>query len=119
MKALLIVAHGSKKPGPNEEIRMLAEAIQNRAADRFDVVRHAFIQFAEPLAGDQIDELASMGVKEIVAFPFFIAGGSHVQKDIPELLAEAKQRHPGLSMAVTTHFGNFEGIADLILDEID
>jgi sirohydrochlorin cobaltochelatase len=119
MKALLIVAHGSKKPEPNDEIRKLAEAIQDRAAGRFDVVRHAFIQFAEPLVGDVIDQLASDGMTEIVALPFFIAGGSHVQNDIPEMLAEAEQRHPGLSMTVTTHFGNFEGISDLILSEVE
>ena len=118
MKALLIVAHGSRKAAANEEIRTLAERVAAIAAERFDTVRCAFLQLTEPLIPDVIDALVAEGAEEIVAFPFFIAAGSHVHADIPAAILAARDAHPGVIFRITPHLGGCAGIERFIRDAV-
>jgi sirohydrochlorin ferrochelatase len=118
MKALLIAAHGSRKPAANDEIATLAAAIAAIAAGRFDRVRCAFLQLTAPLIPEVIAELVADGADEIVIFPFFIAAGSHVKSDIPNLVAEARGHHPHVRFRVAPHLGACEGIARFILEAV-
>lgn len=116
MKALLIAAHGSRKPAANAEIAALAESVAAIAAGRFDRVRYAFLQLTQPLIPEVIAALVAEGADEIVVFPLFIAAGSHVMSDIPNLIAEARGHHPQITFRAATHLGACEGIARFILE---
>lgn len=118
MKALLIVAHGSRKKESNDEIAHLSEKIRTKAPDSFDLVSYAFIQFATPLVPDVIDQLVEDGAKEMIVMPFFIAAGSHVAQDIPQFIDKARKKYPDVTFSLTRHLGKFEGIIDLILSEV-
>lgn len=115
MKALLIAAHGSRKPAANAEIAALAAAIAEIAAGRFDRVESAFLQLSDPLIPEVIQRLVAAGADEIVVFPFFIAAGSHVRTDIPTIVDEACKAHPGVRFRVAPHLGALDGIAGFIL----
>jgi sirohydrochlorin ferrochelatase len=118
MKALLIAAHGSRQPAANDELAALADAIAKIAASHFDQVRCAFLQLAQPLIPKVISDLVADGADEIVVFPFFIAAGSHVKSDIPNLMAEARKLHPHISFRVAPHLGACDGIAKFILEAV-
>ena len=118
MKALLIVAHGSRKAAANEEIRTLTEKIAAIGGGRFDRVRCAFLQLTEPLIPQVIVELVAAGAEEIVVFPFFIAAGSHVHADIPAVVADARDAHPDVAFRIAPHLGGCVGIDRFILDAV-
>ncbi|MDA8260505.1 MAG: CbiX/SirB N-terminal domain-containing protein [Betaproteobacteria bacterium] len=42
---------------------------------------------------------------EVVAFPYFLAAGTHVAQDIPEAIAEFATSHPGIKVRLTQHLG--------------
>ncbi|MFH1153399.1 MAG: CbiX/SirB N-terminal domain-containing protein [Pseudomonadota bacterium] len=119
MKALLIVAHGSRRPASNDEIKYLASDVANLAGKKFDLVSHAFIQFTTPLLSDEIDALVNQGATDIIIFPYFIASGSHVVQDIPEGVQGAREKHPGIAVTILPHLGQSRGIKQLILDEVN
>lgn len=118
MKALLIVAHGSRKQASNDEIIELAKALKAKSTSHFDVVSHAFIQFTTPLLDEQIDALAAQGASHIKIFPYFIAAGSHVVSDIPAVIKKAEERYPDIDFFLCDHLGKTRGIQQLILDEV-
>lgn len=118
MKALLIVAHGSRKKESNDEVMSLAQELDSSGRSGYDRVLCAFNQFSDPSAESQIEALAAMGATRITVLPYFIAGGSHVVSDIPELVREASTRHPGIAFHITAHFGAFNGVKDLIIQEL-
>lgn len=118
MKALLILAHGSRKKESNDEILALARELNERPGKPFDKVLCAFNQFSGPTAGEQIKVLAEQGVRDITVLPYFIAAGSHVVSDIPELVREAARTYPDIRFHVTPHLGAFKGIQNLILSEL-
>ena len=118
MKALLLVAHGSRKEQSNDEIAALVKRLEPLAADRFDCVGYAFLERALPGIGDQVRAYAARGVTEIVVFPYLLAMGQHVATDIPTCLAQLQAEYPGLTIHLTPHIGAARGMPALILDQI-
>lgn len=118
MKALLILAHGSRKKESNDEVMSLAQELDSSGQSGYDRVLCAFNQFSDPSAESQIEVLAAMGATRITVLPYFIAGGSHVVSDIPELVREASKKHPSIAFHITAHFGAFKGVKDLIVQEL-
>jgi sirohydrochlorin cobaltochelatase len=118
VKALIIAAHGSRKEESNQEVAALAKRLSQKATGSFDLVSHAFIQFAEPLLEDKIHELVQTGARKIVIFPLFIASGSHILVDIPELVKKTQLVHEQVKITVTRHLGQIDAIQEIILHEV-
>lgn len=118
MKALVIAAHGSRLDESNGEVATLAGELEGLAKNHFDFVRCAFLQFTTPEFGAVVEGLAGEGVTQIVVFPYFIAAGSHVIRDIPALIEKAAQENPGIEFSLTPHLGRVKGMNGLILEEV-
>lgn len=118
MKALLILAHGSRRKESNDEVRRLADRIRENAGPSFNRVEAAFLEISSPLADSAIADLVDEGIKEIIIFPYFLAAGSHVTHDIPKLVEEQKEQYPELLFNILPHFGALQGVSTLILTQI-
>ena len=118
MKSLLIVSHGSRIVQANNDILHLAEEIGEASTNRFQFVRHAFLEFVEPSMENQIEQLASKGVKEIVILPLFLTKGKHVSIDIPTILEAASQKFQEISFIAAVHLGGFTSLKNVIIDEL-
>lgn len=111
--AVLLVAHGSRVADSNAEIERLAARLAACLAPE-RTVSHAFLELAEPSIPEGIDELARRGAERIVLIPYFLSAGQHVATDIPALVDAARDRHPGLSIEMTGHFGAREQVAQIL-----
>ncbi len=118
MKALLLIVHGSRKASSGQEIAQLAAKIAKQASD-FDYVRHSFLELAEPKVATGIHELVSLGCKNIVLMPYFLAAGFHVVEDLPELLKKAQQDHPEVEFTLMEHFGAAQQMPTWILEYVN
>ncbi len=56
MKALLIVAHGSRRKQSNDEVVLLAEKLKINCSLQYDIVHAAFLEIAEVLISDGIKQ---------------------------------------------------------------
>ena len=118
MKALLIVAHGSRNTEFNDDINALAMEIAGRS-HAYEVVSHAFLELVQPDIPAGIHDLVERGASSITVLPYFLARGSHVTQDIPELVEEARVRYPDLNLSVLTHIGGSGAIADFVERHLD
>lgn len=114
-KALLVVAHGSRREASNEEVRRLSERIAQQAGGRYDMVRTAFLELAEPSIPDGIEQCIQDGAGEVVVMPYFLSAGRHVAEDIPHEVAPKQQQHPGVKIHIAPYLGSADGIAGLML----
>lgn len=114
-RALLVVAHGSRRDASNDEVRALTVALRNAAFDRFDAVDCAFLELAQPSIPDGIERLIEDGAEDIVVLPYFLAAGRHVIEDIPAEVAEKRAEHAEVNIAIAPYFGTAEGIPQLLL----
>ncbi len=117
-RALLIVAHGSRRAESNAEVRRLTERIARlvSADPRIRVVRCAFLELAEPRIGEGIDACVAQGAEEIVVLPYFLAAGRHVQADIPAEVEAKRAQHPGIRITLAPHLGASEALAGLLAE---
>ncbi|VGO14995.1 Sirohydrochlorin cobaltochelatase [Pontiella desulfatans] len=118
MKALLIVAHGSRRKESNDEVCRLATRIDENSGPAFDLVTSAFLEISSPQIDSAVADLVDSGATEIKVFPYFLAAGTHVVNDIPKLIAEEKENHPNVHFEILPHLGALQGISTLILNQI-
>lgn len=116
MPSLLIIAHGSRRAASNDEVRQLAEAVRAQPRQAYEHIETAFLELAEPSIPDGLVALAAQGATDIVAFPYFLAAGTHVAQDIPEAIAEFTAAHPGVKVRLTPHLGASEALPAAILN---
>jgi len=115
VKALLLVAHGSRRAESNEEIAALANRMSERASGRFDIVEHAFLELAEPYIPDGIELCLQKGAQSVSVLPYFLARGTHVVVDIPEQVAIKQKEYPHMDIHITPYLGTVEELPDVLL----
>lgn len=114
MKALLLIAHGSRVSSSNEEVRRLAAKLAAR--DRFDLVECAFLELAEPSIPQGVQRCIDAGAREVLVLPYFLAAGRHVTEDIPAQLLEKREEHPGVEIRVCDYLGKSPAVEDALLE---
>ena len=115
MKAMLLIAHGSRKQAANDEVRDLAARIEALDSGEYAAVRAAFLEMAEPDIHQGIADCVELGATEIVAVPYFLAAGRHVVADVPGEIACARAGHPGVEIRVSQYLGQHEDLPELVL----
>ena len=105
VKALLIIAHGSRNQLANVEIAKLAGQLEQQSQEGIEFVEHAFLELAEPLIPDGIRRCVEKGAATILVVPYFLNTGIHVAKDIPAIIEESRQSHPGIDVQLLPHIG--------------
>ena len=113
MKALLLIAHGSRRKESNQEIIELAEKIAGNA-NEFKTVKGCFLEMATPDITTAIEELVKQKMQHIYVLPYFLAAGSHVTYDVPKFITAARKAHSEIKFELIKYFGS----ADTILDAI-
>lgn len=115
MKALLIVAHGSRRPESNDEIRALAQKAAARAGDAYAHVGSAFLELAEPSIPDGIQHCIDQGATDVTIMPFFLSAGRHVVTDVPEMVQLKQREHPQVTIRMAPYLGVSGLMPELIL----
>jgi sirohydrochlorin ferrochelatase len=114
VKGILIIDHGSVKEEANRMLECVGELVQRMAGESV-VVRTAHMELAAPTIADGFEACIAAGATEIVVFPYMLSPGKHSTRDIPRMVAEISETHPGISVKVTTGFGVNEQLAAVVL----
>ena len=116
MKALLLIAHGSRRDASNREVFALAEKITAHAGNEFDLVKAGFLELAKPGIELAVSECADLGIQHVTVIPYFLSAGRHVVEDVPRELARAARKHREMSITVCPHIGAISAMPNLLLD---
>jgi len=118
MKSLLIIAHGSRRPASNDEVRQLAERISNQPSSGFDEVSAAFLEIAKPSIPEGLEQCIQRGATEVTVFPYFLAAGRHVVEDIPNEIAPVIEKYPEVNVQLAPHLGLASALPEIILASV-
>ena len=117
MKALIILAHGSRREQSNHECMQLSKTLSS-ISNTFDTITHAFLECAEPSLAKAIESLHVKAYTDIYIYPYFLNDGVHVSRDIPDILLRCQELFPTCSIRLLEYFGKNSAIATLITDDI-
>ena len=116
-KVVLFVAHGSRRAESNDEVRALAEKMDNGSSGYCKVIP-AFLELAEPSIPNGLKQAIQMGAKEIVVFPYFLSAGRHVVKDIPQEVNVVKEEYPEIKITITDYLGKSMKMPEIITKQL-
>lgn len=114
--AILLMAHGSRIPEANDAASEVAKMVKEMTG--YEIVEAAFREMHEPDIQQGIDACVAQGARRILLIPYFLFMGAHVQHDLPEELAVARERHPGLILEMGTHLGVHRKLAEIVVERI-
>ncbi len=106
---LLLVAHGSACVAGVREARVLGTAVADRRPD-LDVDL-GFLELALPPAGPVLDAMVDRGCRRIVVQPLMLLAAGHGKSDVPAIVLEGRDRHPGVDIT----FGSSLGVVPELL----
>ena len=103
MKGILLFGHGARNPDWAQPFHRIRDAILAREPEA--LVEPGFLELMRPTFDEGVDCLVRQGATEIVVVPIFMAAGSHIKKDLPQLAASAMDRHAGLTIELAAPVG--------------
>lgn len=112
--AILLMGHGSRVAEANRALYDIAEMVARQGA--FAIVEVAFREQHPPNIQAGIDACVARGAQRILLYPYFLYAGAHVLEDLPDEMAAAATRHPGLEMVLGTPLGVHPKLAEIVCE---
>jgi sirohydrochlorin ferrochelatase len=101
--ALIALAHGSRDPRSAATVKALVDEARQMRPDLR--IEPAFLELSRPGFQQVVDRLVKAGHDEIVVVPLLLSDAYHAKVDVPNAVAEATERHPGLQVRATRVLG--------------
>ena len=116
-KGFLIVAHGSRKDGANQQVKNLVNELNNYFQSV--MFEPAFMELASPTIEDGIKALAKKNMDQLIAYPYFLFKGMHFTKDIPNLIQNIINKlEKKVDFKMLDPIGQHPKITDLVQEEL-
>lgn len=119
MRALVLIAHGSRRVESNCDIETLANLLAAHPDNAFDTTRYAFLENAMPSIPQVIDQCVNDGAGEIVVVPYFLSPGNHVMRDIPKLIENSRDKYPNVRFNVLEYFGKSRDLVEWLVSHVN
>lgn len=117
-RALLLIAHGSRRAEANAELVRLAELVQARRPG--DVIEIAYLELAPPSIPEGAARcVAHPGVAEVRMVPFFLSPGRHVAEDLEGFCREFTERYPAVDFRVCPPLGLHPLVVEALLERAE
>jgi sirohydrochlorin ferrochelatase len=110
--ALLLIAHGSRRPEANADLEHVAAGMRQRG--RYPIVRVSFLELAEP--GVEAGGVACVeaGATDVILLPYFLSPGKHVTEDLAAIRDRLADRFPGVRFVLAEPLGRHPLLLDVL-----
>lgn len=112
-RAILLIAHGSRRPEANAEVQWVAQRLRERLPDFH--VEHAYLELVEPTIAQGIARCVAHGVEAVILVPYFLSAGRHVREDLEAARASAQSQYPQVRFVLAEALGPHEALVELLL----
>jgi sirohydrochlorin ferrochelatase len=111
---IIVFAHGSRIEAANQAVR-LAAADLARAGD-CPMVEAAFLELGRPSLEEAADLLVARDVDRLVVIPYFLTPGTHLERDLPALVARISNKYNNIQILVTASLDGHPGLVQILAD---
>jgi len=119
MKALLLLAHGSRSKQSNIEVVNLANKLRNKCSEQYKIIYPVFLELSAPLISEGIKMCVDDGATSILVLPYFLNSGRHVLEDIPSVINETEKLYPKVTIIIAPHIGTSELMEEVLMNSIN
>lgn len=115
--AVLLIAHGSRRPEANADLARLAERV--RARGEYPIVEIGYLELAEPTIPQGIARCVNQSAGKVLMMPYFLSAGSHVVDDLERFRKEAAAQHPEVMFRLCPPLGLHDRMVDLVMHRLE
>lgn len=112
-QATVLFAHGARDPRWAEPFVALRDRVAQALQPQ--LVELAYLELMEPRLPAVLDRLAAQQTEHIRVVPVFLGTGSHVRRDLPELVEAARRRWPGVTIILEPPLGERPEVLDALV----
>jgi sirohydrochlorin cobaltochelatase len=102
-KGIVLFAHGSRDPLWHQPIEAVAQRIRLMHANL--PVRCAYLELSTPDLSTVCQELAALGLNQLVVLPLFLGVGRHAREDLPRQIAALRSLYPQIQIELQPAIG--------------
>lgn len=113
-RGILLFGHGARNPDWAAPFLAIRDLI--RVRDAATPVELGFLELMRPTFDEAVDALVAANVAEVVVVPIFMAAGSHIRKDLPQMAADAMDRHPDINITLAAPVGEAQPVLAAMAD---
>lgn len=100
---VLLVGHGSRSGLGASQMHRIADLVA--AARPRTIIELGFLEMSDPPAARALDDLVARGCGQIVVVPLLLLGAGHAKSDVPAVVVEGRERHPGVAITYGSPLG--------------
>lgn len=112
LHGIILFAHGSRDPLWHKPIEAVAALIATQSPSTPVVC--AYLEFSTPDLATATQTLLDRGVRTITLLPMFLGVGKHAREDLPKLVFEMEDAHPGLHFTLKPAVGEDPRLVQLL-----
>jgi len=115
--AILLIGHGSRASEANEAMYQVAATLKETQS--VAIIECAFLEINQPDISIGLSNCRLAGATRVLAMPYFLHLGNHVQKDLPGIIATWQAANPGIEVTMGRHFGYSPKLVELVQERIN
>ena len=115
--AILLIAHGSRRPAANADLVQLAELVRVRLPDQ--IVEIAYLELTEPTIPQGAARCVERGAKRVRMSPFFLSAGTHIAEDLAGFQAEFTAQYPSVNFQLCPPLGLHPLLVEALLERLN
>jgi sirohydrochlorin ferrochelatase len=109
---IIVFAHGSRVEPANQAVRLVAAEFAR--AGGYEHVEAAFLELGDPSLEQAAERLVAQGIRQIIVIPYFLTLGTHLERDLPRLVADISNKNSGLRISVTAPLDGHPGLVEIL-----
>jgi sirohydrochlorin ferrochelatase len=111
---IIVFGHGSRIEAANQAVRTAAADLA-RAGD-CPIVEAAFLELGCPSLEEAAELLVCRGVDRVVIIPYFLTPGTHLERDLPALVARISKKNNNIQILVTASLDGHPGLVQILAE---
>lgn len=113
MLGIIYVAHGSKKPGKNEQMSIFVDSLKKTQTTEFQAL--AYLENDPETIVNVATRFIKQGVDELLIVPLLLFDAMHLGEDVPDQINLVKNQYPQVSIKVSEAFAQEPEIRHLLV----
>ena len=113
---LLLIAHGSRHFGANDDLLHLVGELKKRG---WPVVEAAFLELASPTIDEGAQSCVRQGARQVVLMPYFLSAGVHVQRDLTAAREKLAARFPDVRFILAEPLGRHPLLLEIVVARVE
>jgi sirohydrochlorin cobaltochelatase len=108
--AVILCGHGTRHAGGAAQFEAMVSTLSARHPGRR--IAHACLELAPPSLGETVSRLHAAGEREVLVVPVFLFAAGHLKREVPEILADIRTRHPDMQLRLGPPLGLAAGVLE-------